>query len=575
MTENDKAGKPSDGDKPQKSLGDFSELSRKILRYANRGVNRFEFQRKISIIITDFSGCDAVEFRLQDGGQNYLSELTRNPKESFRFGVFPHFVDEKGKIIPCVTGDSGIEKVCKDIILGSFKPDETHFTKNGSFWTGDTYAFFNEDANGFKSLAIIPFIINEENVGLLQLKSLVAEFFSKDDLEFYEGIAQSMGTAVDDRQAQFKLRERVKEMTCLYGIAKIASQETLSTGQILKKIVDLFPPAMQYPEITEGRIILYGVPYTTEGFEESPYKLSADIVVDGVTCGITEVFYKEEKMSYEAGLFLQEEQNLIDEVARQIGLIIENRLAEEERARLQKQLRHADRLATIGQLAAGVAHEINEPLGAILGFAQFIEKAEDLPEQVEGDAGKIVNASLHVREIVKKLLLFASQMPTKKSAVNLNKIIEEGLYFLESRCAKEDIELVRSLSPDIPDIVADPGQLNQVLVNLVVNAIQSMPDGGRLTISTGVEDESVYMAVEDTGIGMSDEVKNRMFLPFFTTKDVGQGTGLGLAVVHGIVTSHGGAINVETELGKGSRLKVTLPIEPIKERTEGVEDDAR
>jgi signal transduction histidine kinase len=572
--DNNRADKSSNDNRPQKSLEDFYELSRKILRYANRGVNRFEFQREISIIITDFSGCDAVEFRLQDGDQSYLSELTRSPTESFRFGVFSHFVDEKRKEVPCVAGDSGIEKLCEDIILHRFDPDEPHFTKNGSFWTGDTRTFFNKDTNGFKSLAIISFIINEENIGLLQLKSLVTEFFSKDEIEFYEGIAQSIGTAVDDRRAQFRLRERVKEMTCLYGIAKIASQTGLSTEHILQRIVDLFPPAMQYPEITEGRIVLYGVPYITEGFEESPYKLSADIAVNGVTCGVAEVFYKEEKMSYEAGLFLQEEQSLMDGVARQVGLIIENRLAEEERARLQKQLRHADRLATIGQLAAGVAHEINEPLGAILGFAQFIGKSGDLPEQAKEDAEKIVKASLHVREIVKKLLIFASQMPTKKSAVNLNQIVEEGLFFLESRCAKEDVELVRSLSSGIPDIVADPGQLNQVLVNLVVNAIQSMPDGGTLTISTGVEDECVYMGVEDTGVGMPDEVRNRIFLPFYTTKDVGHGTGLGLPVVHGIVTSHGGTISVKTELGKGSRFKVRLPIDSTEERMEREEDGA-
>lgn len=574
MTDNNKAGKASNEDKPQKSLEDFYELSRKILRYANRGVNRFEFQREISIIITDFSGCDAVEFRLQDGDQNYLSELTRSPKESFRFGVFSHFVDEKRKELPCVAGDAGVEKLCKDIILRRFNPDQLHFTKNGSFWTGDTRRFFGKDADGYKSLAIIPFTINEDNVGLLQLKSFDTEFFSEGEIEFYEGIVQIIGTAVDDRRAQFKLRERVKEMTCLYGIAKIASQTDLSTEQILQRIVDLFPPAMQYPEITEGRIVLYGVPYMTEGFEESPYKLSENITVNGVICGVAEVFYKEEKMSYEAGLFLQEEQSLIDGVARQVGLIIENRLADEERAKLQGQLRHADRLATIGQLAAGVAHEINEPLGAILGFAQFIEKTEGLPKQTKGDTEKIVNASLHIREVVKKMLLFARQMPTKKSAVNLNQVVEEGLYFLESRCAKEDIELARSLSSGIPDIVADPGQLNQVLVNLVVNAIQSIPDGGTLTISTGVKNEYVWLAVEDTGIGMLDEIKNRIFLPFFTTKGIGQGTGLGLAVVHGIVTSHGGTIDVETELGKGSRFEVRFPIESTEERVEREEDGA-
>jgi signal transduction histidine kinase len=574
MGDNKKSETPDMGETP-KLLEDFYELSRKILRYANRGVNRVDFQREVSIVLAEFSGCDSVEFRLQDGDLNYLSELTRNPEEGFRFGVFRTQRAPDGNEVPCVTGNSKVEKLCRDLMLSRFDLNQPYFTKNGSFWTGNAYKFFGKDIDGYKSLSIIPFVINEDNEGLLQLKSLKPDFFSRAEIEFYEGIAQSIGTAVDDRRAQFKLRERVKEMTCLYGIAKIASKTDLSAEQILKNIVDLFPPAMQYPEITEGRIVLYGVPYTTEGFEETPYKLSADIVVDGVTCGTAEVFYKEEKMSYEAGLFLREEQSLMDGVARQVGLIIENRLAEEERIRLQEQLRHADRLATIGQLAAGVAHEINEPLGAILGFAQFIGKAGDLPEQVKGDAAKIVNASLHAREIVKKLLIFASQMPTKKSAVNLNEIIEEGLSFLESRCAKENIELVRVLSSDIPDIVADPRQLNQVLVNLVVNAIQSMPDGGTLTISTGFESEYVYVTVKDTGIGMSDEVKNRIFLPFFTTKEVGHGTGLGLSVVHGIVKSHGGTINVETELGKGSLFEVRLPIESGEENAEREENGAK
>jgi two-component system NtrC family sensor kinase len=558
---NNKKDKRTRRTKPEKSLEDFYELSRKIMRYANRGVSRVEFQREISAMILKYSGCDSVEFRLQDSDRNYMSELTLNPEKGFRFGVFRTHPNGEGKEVPCVAGDSMIERLCKNVMLSHFDPNQPHYTKNGSFWTGDTSGFLGKEANGYKSLAIIPFIINEDNEGLLQLKSLKKEFFSEGEIEFYEGIAQSIGTAVDDRRAQFKLRERVKEMTCLYGIAKIASQSGLSTEQILQGIVDLFPPAMQYPEITEGRIILYGIPYTTKGFEESPYKLSADITVNGLTCGVVEVFYKEEKMSYEAGLFLQEERNLIDAVARQIGLIIENRLAEEERAKLQEQLRHADRLATIGQLAAGVAHEINEPLGAILGFAQFIEKTEGLPNQVKNDTEKIINASLHVREIVRKLLIFARQMPTKKSQVNLNKIVEEALYFLESRFTKEDIKLDRSLATDIPEIFADAGQLNQVLVNLVVNAIQAMPDGGTLKISTYVSDGFVYLAVEDSGVGMTEEVKSQIFIPFFTTKDVGHGTGLGLPVVHGIVTSHGGIINVETESGRGSRFEIGLPLD--------------
>jgi signal transduction histidine kinase len=209
-------------------------------------------------------------------------------------------------------------------------------------------------------------------------------------------------------------------------------------------------------------------------------------------------------------------------------------------------------------------------LGHTLGFAQLAQKCPGLPKQAEEDIEKTVIASMHAREVVKKLMLFARPMPPKKTQVNLNQLVEEGLYFLESRCAKEGIKLVRSLSLDLPEITADPGQLTQVLVNLVVNAVQAMPDGGKLTVETHVGDGYISLTVEDTGVGMSDKVAQKIFMPFFTTKDVDQGTGLGLAVVHGIVTSHGGSIKVDSKVGRGTRFEVKLPLAgaPDVEETE-------
>jgi len=139
--------------------------------------------------------------------------------------------------------------------------------------------------------------------------------------------------------------------------------------------------------------------------------------------------------------------------------------------------------------------------------------------------------------------------------------VEQGLYFLEARCVKQGIVLERRLDPTLPSITADSSQLEQVLVNLVVNAIQAMPKGGTLVIETRARARFVVIAVEDTGMGMSEEVKGKIFLPFFTTKDIDQGTGLGLAVVHGIVSGHGGSIRVESTLGRGSRFEIELPVE--------------
>jgi signal transduction histidine kinase len=247
-------------------------------------------------------------------------------------------------------------------------------------------------------------------------------------------------------------------------------------------------------------------------------------------------------------------------MARELSLIIDRKHSQVEERKLHAQLRHADRLATIGQLASGVAHELNEPLANILGFAQLAGKCPDLPEQAGQDIEKIVKASLHAREIVRKLLLFSRQMPTRKEKTNINDLIKEGLYFLQSRCIKEGIELNYLLPEHPPEITVDPSQLKQVIVNLVVNAIQAMPEGGKLDIRTRTRGDHISIFVEDTGVGMSKEILKQIFLPFFTTKDVGEGTGLGLSVVHGIVTSHGGTIKVDSTVGLGTTFEIILPL---------------
>lgn len=375
-----------------------------------------------------------------------------------------------------------------------------------------------------------------------------------------ESIAESKRADKARRESEHALRERVKELTCLYSLSKLAERPGITLDEILKGIVNLLPPAWQYPEITYGRIILDGRNYSSLGFQEGQQKQSADIVVSGESRGVIEVIYAKEMPELDEGPFLEEERSLVDAIAKQVGLIIERRQAEEEKSRLQNQLRHADRLATIGQLSAGVAHELNEPLGNILGFAQLAKKSPGLTEQANQDIDKIITASLYAREVIKKLMLFTRQTPPRKTKVNLNEIVGEGISFFKSRASKEGIKIVCLLSEGLPEITADPGQLTQVLVNLVVNALQAMPEGGTLTIKTRALEDHVLLIVDDTGIGISEEDMKQIFLPFFTTKEIGQGTGLGLAVVHGIMTSHGGAINVESKIGRGTSFEIRLPV---------------
>jgi signal transduction histidine kinase len=370
----------------------------------------------------------------------------------------------------------------------------------------------------------------------------------------------------DVERVEWALRERVKELTCLYGIARITQKPDQSLEQALRAIAESLPPAWQFSDIACARIILDEVEFASPNFVTPRFRQSADLVIQGVMRGVVEVGYMGQIEGDKP--FLDEEVSLIEMVAREISIHVERYETEHQKSRLQEQLRHADRLATLGQLAAGVAHELNEPLANVLGFAQLAAKSPKLPKQAADDMQKIVRNCLHAREVIHKLLTFARQMPPEKALVNLNQLVSDGLYFLESRCAKAGIEIVRELDPEAPEIWADASQIHQVLVNLLVNAVQAMRDGGKVTIETRHGDETAWLIVSDTGSGMTDAVRQSIFTPFFTTKDVNEGTGLGLAVVHGIIASHNGHIRVQSAVGKGSRFEVELPIDGTSEKAD-------
>ncbi len=557
----------------RKLVEEFQFLSNRILQFANQGPPRPHFQQEVSRMILDISGTDEVELWLKDHGKYFRSVANRHPPKPYHFGIRSSAQNENGGISPEPDDDPDLICLCNHLILGQVEPSPM-LTKNGGFLIADSNKPLSLRLNPSEklhvrkiiisshhsSLFLIPLSVNQQCIGLLQLKSNFKNNFKKDEIGLYEGLARTLEIAAAHRDAQIDLRERVKELTCLYGIAHLASQPGITLEGILNGIARLLPSAWLYPEITRARIIMDDNSYPTPSFIEGKWKLTADIVINKKNRGRVEVFYSEERPELDEGPFMREERSLLDTVAREVSIIIMRREAEQEKMNLENQLRHADRLATIGQLAAGVAHELNEPLGNILGFAQLAQKCPGLPKQAEMDIEKILRASLNAREVVKKLLIFARQMPPRKAEVNLNRLVEEGIHFFESRCAKEGIELVYSLSSDLPEISADPLQLNQVIVNLILNALQAMQSGGRLTIRTFSGKGQISLVVEDTGVGMDEEIMKQIFTPFFTTKDVGQGTGLGLSVVHGIVTSHGGFIKVESKPHQGSRFEIQFPV---------------
>jgi signal transduction histidine kinase len=353
-----------------------------------------------------------------------------------------------------------------------------------------------------------------------------------------------------------ELIERNKELSCLYEIAKVeAEAESMSLEDMFAKIVRIIPGAFQFPELAAARITVFDKFCVTTSKHKFTRRMSRKIFVGGKVRGVVDVFYQ----NTDKGDFLAEEGALMEAVARHLSLILHKKEEAERRSELELQLRHADRLATIGELAAGIAHELNEPLANILGFAQLMTKNAQLPEQSQRDVESIVKASLHAREIIKKLMLFSRQMPQRKENVNLNTVVEEGFFFIEARCVNGNVRVIKELDDSLPDIKADPSQLHQVLVNLVINALHAMPDGGELYISTAVQNDYVRLSVRDTGEGIEKKIIKQIFNPFFTTKDIDKGTGLGLSVVHGIITAHGGKIEVHSRKGEGALFEVLLP----------------
>jgi PAS domain S-box-containing protein len=243
--------------------------------------------------------------------------------------------------------------------------------------------------------------------------------------------------------------------------------------------------------------------------------------------------------------------------------VTERKRAEEERKQLEQKAQFSSRLASVGELASGVAHEINNPLTAVIGYAHLLLGRKDIPEDIRRDIEVINEGAQRVAGIIKKLLVFARQARPERTYVDINEIINTTLELRAYSLQSNNVKVILQLDPDLPMTVADPGQLQQVFLNLIMNAeteVKSVHGGGRLAIKTERAGDSLRISFKDNGLGIAKENLERIFNPFFTTRRVGQGTGLGLSVCHGIVTEHKGRIWAESQLGKGAAFVVEIPI---------------
>jgi len=239
---------------------------------------------------------------------------------------------------------------------------------------------------------------------------------------------------------------------------------------------------------------------------------------------------------------------------------------DELKEQTQRQLIQSEKLASVGRLAAGVAHQINNPLTGVLTYSSLLLRKKPKGDPDREDLQVIVDETMRCREIVKGLLEFSRQAEPEKETVDINKIIDNSLTLTKNQALINDVKVTTQLSGRLPKIVVDGSQIQEVFLNIILNAIDAMPEGGELRVTSNMTDSDQFVQIRfaDTGCGIPPENLDKVFDPFFTTKDASKGTGLGLAVAYGVVEKHRGKIRLESEVGKGTICIIDLPVNALE-----------
>ena len=430
--------------------------------------------------------------------------------------------------------------------------------------------------DGIHLAAVIPIRGPAERYGILGAYRLESGVWTADEVGFLESLAHLLSSAVEGESAR---------------------RAAAATQARLQAILDNSPVAIAIKDL-EGRYLvinrrcheLLGIdPDTTIG--RTAHDVFPAEVADALHSHDREVLrlghtlQVEETMEHSDGRHVYRTLKFPmrgeDGKVYGVGLIAtdvtEGLRSAEERKDLEARLHRVDRLESIGRLAGGIAHDFNNLLAVIRNYAQFL--IEDLPEgsQSREDLEQIRRAVDRATSLTRQLLIFARKERSAPRPLQLNEIVGDTERLLH-RTLGEDIHLRTRLDHGLPPVELDPGQAEQVLINLALNARDAMPTGGTLTISTARGDgDTVLLSVSDTGTGMPAEVADRAFEPFFTNKPEGKGTGLGLAMVYGVITGAGGNVDLETKEGEGTTLTLSLPAtdEPTPEEPELTAGDRR
>ncbi len=354
-----------------------------------------------------------------------------------------------------------------------------------------------------------------------------------------------------------KLQERIKELSCLYDISSLLSKHKLDLDDTIGKVAGILQKAWRFSNAAIVEIELDKHSFKTAPIPVNTVFQTCEIQVYKNLIGSVSVHYPTPQFSEK--YFLKEEQQLLNKVAYELSSFYEKEKNKEKEEILKRTAQRNDRLVILGEITAGIAHELNTPLGNILGFAEFIESRTTDP-QIKADIAKIINSAIYSREVVKKLMFFACEMPQNMDFIEIKPSILQALSLLGPNFKKAEVAHSFHITDENIQARLDSIQLSQVLLNILINAIYFSPINGKIEIKVYTTSSHLFIEIADEGPGIKEEIRARIFEPFFTTKPLGDGSGLGLSVVHGIIKSHKGNIVTFDNTPKGTVFQIKLPL---------------
>jgi len=593
------------------------EITVELLQLVNQSGSKQEMVRAATAFFQHHSGCEAVGIRLKEGDDYPYYESRGFPPDFILAENALCRRNSCGQIECDNAGNPVLDCMCGNVISGRFDPSKPFFTEKGSFWTNSTSELLattsKEDrlartrnrcnGEGYESVALIPLTVGESRLGLLQINDRRPGRCTPKKIALWEHLSGYLAVALAKCTAEAALRESESRLRLALKAAKMGEWEwNLLTNTVIWS-----------PECYE----IFGL--TEFGGTESDFTrmLHPDDVEPVAIAGQKAI---QERSTYTTkfrvtqpdGTLLwvanigRADYNTSGKAVRMVGIVQDisaQKRAEEERDLLQEQVMQAQKMESVGRLAGGVAHDFNNMLAIIFISLELIKMKLSPADPLHDQLDEILQAATRTRDITRQLLAFSRKQVIAPQVLDLNGIIANAEKTL-ARLIGEDISLRFIPDPSLGKIKIDPSQIDQVLMNLAVNARDAMPDGGKLTIETSnAEFDDAYcrlhagfqpgryvqLSVGDEGVGISAEIRDHIFEPFFTTKEVGRGTGLGLAMIYGIVQQNQGFISVYSEVGIGTIFKLFFPrvdgesaaVEPVQEKAAHgngsillVEDDA-